>query len=273
MDNKMIAFVPALPKDLKEENIIGFSMSYLRYSKFKESLYSELLNQNIWHYYSLDKFLSLIINSELYLCKASGLFDQFEGANGKWAYQIRNLINNKNQEQEQEQEYKNIIKRNRENTYLSCWFLNDHEDYTMWNTYSSIDKGFAVRTTVNSLLNSLTFDNDLMFAGKVIYKDLLNDMFRVINKGEDDHSEYFVKDIRYKSENEFRIFVHDKTNNIENVKIPIELGKLEFSIVTSPKMSEWLFDTIYKMLADYQLETYLHKSEMRSHPYYLKSLI
>lgn len=56
-----------------------------------------------------------------------------------------------------------------ETTLVNCWHMNEVESEAMWRLYSDVNKGIAIQTTVQSLVDSI--DDNRLFFSKVNYVD------------------------------------------------------------------------------------------------------
>ena len=60
--------------------------------------------------------------------------------------------------------------------FINCWVISNVELYLMWNTYSSLDKGLAIKTTIGNLIDSLDpCDDREVFISDVNYIDYYHD--------------------------------------------------------------------------------------------------
>lgn len=88
------------------------------------------INQKIWHYYTLPKFLSLLSSSSLYLCRHDKFDDSFEGAMTKMDKAFF------------ESKASGITERMQGDslgcTYSNCWTKSDVDEYVLWSSYASL---------------------------------------------------------------------------------------------------------------------------------------
>ncbi len=89
--------------------------------------------------------------------------------------------------------------RSRENFYLLCWHMNDHESYLMWKVYAN--RGCAIQTNYERLVASFS-DSPREVNGCVVkYIDYERDPFPIGNV----YSSVSYKDVPYRDEKEFRL--------------------------------------------------------------------
>ena len=95
-------------------------------------------------------------------------------------------------------EYKDISA----NIYASCWNLDKNENYLMWKSYTSNDIGICIESTVEGILESLSYDEYVVYIGKMNYHS------EIIHP--DVISYLFHKEKYYKGENELRFYFKSK---------------------------------------------------------------
>lgn len=133
------------------------------------------LDAPIWRYISFTKLVSLLSNGALYFCRADRLGDAFEGS-----YPASNL-------QGRPESYRALglpepaivdIVRQHEAfarnlpkfVFINCWTLSDYESVALWNLYSSMTQGVALRSTFRRLTDSLrTYPVRPISVGRVRY--------------------------------------------------------------------------------------------------------
>lgn len=119
----------------------------------------------IWRYMTIAKFISLLEYSSLHFTRTDKFEDQFEGVLTR--PDIETMLKTDPTE---------IIraKEVRERTAINCWYLNQHESAAMWQLYTSLGEGLAVRSTVQSLINACSdtkVTDRVIWIGTVDYID------------------------------------------------------------------------------------------------------
>ena len=104
------------------------------------------INQRIWHYYTLPKFLSLVSSSSLYLCRQDKFDDSFEGAMTKKDIAFF--------ESKSAGMTSGMTGDSLGCTYSNCWTKADTDEYVLWNSYASLKDGVAVQSTVLRLISA-----------------------------------------------------------------------------------------------------------------------
>jgi len=131
----------------------------------------------IWRYCDLQKFISVLHRRALYFSRLSTLEDPYEA---KWPKSMAIRFPDFSQSN---------FDRTRHQVFASCWHINEFESAAMWQLYSRMDEGVAIRSSLRSLKAGLVgFDPvppDIItpgvppkvFIGKVSYLDYENDAF------------------------------------------------------------------------------------------------
>ena len=151
-----------------------------------------------------DKFEWLVKHERLFIPCADRLGDPFEGTTptGDIQWWLRKTKNAKSAEQ------KKIIKHNRNlishmaqrfrnHYYVSCWHINEFENYAMWKCYTKSANAVAVKTTFKTLRGLL---HSTVEMGLVRYIDYATERLPSMNLFE----HIMHKDIYYRYENEVR---------------------------------------------------------------------
>ncbi len=111
------------------------------------------IDQPLWHYMSIAKYLSFLAQSSLWLARADTLSDRQEG---RFPDEMRKTIEKAYlgfsdddpspvKDADDFQDY--LVK----NTFVNCWHKNFDENMAMWEIYGKRDNGVAIQTTVNNL--------------------------------------------------------------------------------------------------------------------------
>lgn len=159
---------------------------------------------SLWRYMDFDKFEWLVKHERLFIPCADRLGDPFEGTTptGDIQWWLRKTKNAKSAEQ------KKIIKHNRNlishmaqrfrnHYYVSCWHINEFENYAMWKCYTKSANAVAVKTTFKTLRGLL---HSTVEMGLVRYIDYATERLPSMNLFE----HIMHKDIYYRYENEVR---------------------------------------------------------------------
>jgi hypothetical protein len=210
----------------------------------------------IWRYVSLDKYLSLLTTSKLFLCRADKLEDPYESR----IPNIANLddfagIKRSGPDLQQWRDHLSSFPRT---YYVSCWHGNMGESAAMWDLYSSRNSGIAIKTTVQDLSDS--FGRQVFDIGQVSYIDFNNyspDFFPA------PILVAFKKRLSFIHEQEVRVAIHrnlapplpnlsDDDSDISR-SLDVDLKILCREIKFSPMMPKWLCDSIVEISSKYGL--------------------
>ena len=221
-------------------------------------------NTVIWRYLSLDKFLDLLVTSEIFFSNAGRMTDKYEGTVPKRnrKYFVKHLTNQTEfftpEEAEIEAGFKvESIDSFKNLTLLNCWTISQHESYALWKIYLGGAKaGVAIKTTVSKLEKAIRMGNDPVdddiYLSKVNYTDY-------IKEGHDNRFKIITtKNDFYNYENELRLFIlHFPKSEGGTVppydirvgrRLKVDLNELIDSIYLSPFSGRWLDDTLIKTI-------------------------
>lgn len=140
----------------------------------------------------------------------------------------------------------NVFFKILETTVVNCWHMNDVESEAMWRLYSDVNKGIAIQTTVQDLVDSMS--DDRIFFSKVKYVDFYSETM--------DIKEYIIdgmvlspllKREAFKHEQEVRLHFTPNRNYNEYISqdfkpkselIDVDISKLISKIYISPYARE-----------------------------------
>lgn len=181
-------------------------------------------NRIAWRYLSLEKFLDLILNSQIFFTNLTKLTDQYEGTQYDtnlrlaldYAKRENNYFENKNEILNERNEIHNL----RNYTLVNCWSLKRHESYALWKIYVGNNPGVAIKTTVSNIRKSINyakqeFDENISIA-EVKYQDKLDDSFSRIEAT-------ITKKRFYDFEDEMRLIIFNFPLNENGYKVPYDI--------------------------------------------------
>jgi len=149
--------------------------------------------------------------------------------------------------------------------FACCWYMGDKESVAMWNLYSNADS-VAIRFNANELidlLSKISAQENAHFSemqyGNVEYADLA-----ASDKALQPGCIGFLKDDSFQHEQEFRFMVErNADDDILEYEVCIgDLKKIDFVIISHPKMEEWKIRNILNVLSCYQLMEKFQPSEL-----------
>lgn len=155
--------------------------------------------------------------------------------------------------------------------YASCWYISNRESMAMWNLYSNCDS-VALRFEAKYLIKTIKEESekitdpnyDYMVVGNVCYRDLYPpDPYKNSNNGLPNMYSVNKKDTCYAHEKEFRFVVNRKKPNRKIIGFELNIPKLStlnFNIITHPKMEDWKYKLLKRLLENYDLNKKMTKS-------------
>lgn len=242
------------------------------------------LDSKIWRYMSIEKFEKILQSKSLYFASAEQFVDNdnHEGAITEKEYQNRlflfkNTLLDEDKLKFAIEQTENAFKPLREYNKISCWHLNNEENFAMWSYYQGKNKGVAIVSTIKDLLESLgeykiedTYGAEDINIGKVNY----------INYETDEMSErygfltpYFYKRKFYEYENELRLIISLRSAVEYGVKIPKNGINVPFcpktgirQVILSPQSNSEDIKKIEKIVLEHNFNLEIRKSELSKSP-------
>lgn len=201
----------------------------------------------VWHYFSLAKFLSLLNDKQLFFLRSDLFFDTKEGKLSSMDKRLYNYYN-----------ASSIADRSERGglgcCYINCWVMSDVELYLMWNTYSSLKEGIAVKSTIGNLINALDpKETKDIIISDVKYIDYETEYtFDKTGGIANALAPYFCKRKFFSQEQELRLVHYDPymrfSHNVYNMKFAVSLEKLIDEVWIAPEAEDWYVDLIKKEL-------------------------
>ncbi len=237
----------------------------------------------------LYKFESLLTRRALYFRKVALLEDQREGSytDSNISYDERpferipinwrefagiHTTDDARIQSETKARYREMVKHNREVTFVNCWNIADCETREMWNSYTNSKDGVAIQSTYARLIKSFSeYEEFDVYVGKVQYLDYEQEMvppggilFPFVYK----QSLFaFENELRamiwtpQNNKNDFRYASKNKYRNIDEIYVAVDLNTLVERVVVSPRGDERLFDSVAALTNKYKLEFMIDRSK------------
>lgn len=224
-------------------------------------------NSTIWRYMDFTKFVSLLDKKSLFLCSANNLEDSFEGSlpvvnieNAKTNFYREKILERRWGYAKMQEHLSKISKGSellKRFTYISSWYMNEHESAAMWKLYAHTNEAIAIKSTIKRLHDSLPKHKKLLI-GKVKYIDYKNEHL----EEESLTDRFFCKRQSFKYEEEARVVVLNlnqkwnfKFKAVESesgVYIETKIDSLIEEIYVAPNSPNWfqeLVENIIKLYA------------------------
>jgi len=252
----------------------------------------------IWRFMDLAKYLSVLDRASLYFSRIDKLanFDPFEGflAKPNVIFEYSSFEDLPEEWRESTgintQEIFNLVKKalkkrrsildyHREITFVSSWYLNEHESAAMWKLYLSNNAGIAIQSTYQRLIDSLkTYTDFEVHIGRIKYIDYEKEAIPDGNL----LSPFLYKRRSYKHEDELRALIwtpqhgkndildpsKNKYKDINGIYVRVLLDVLIEKVYVAPNAPEWIVEQIKSVSKKYDLDKDIIKSDLISSPLY-----
>lgn len=159
---------------------------------------------SLWRYMDFDKFEWMANSSRLFMPSADRLGDPFEGTTPRgelnwWQWKAETADSDEKRRiiKYNRDKISRMVKQFREHYYVSCWHMNEFENYAMWQCYTKSIDAVAIKTSYASLKSCLP---SYVEVGLVRYIDYATERLPSLNLFE----LIMHKDIYYSYENEVR---------------------------------------------------------------------
>ena len=222
----------------------------------------------LWRFMDLSKFLALLEERKLFLCRPDAFHDKFEGS---FTNSIKKAIEKAYKEHDIEFTYDKFKRCLHERVFINCWHNSKYDSMAMWNLYGKSTNSLAITTTVGKLSSQLLRSEFVyhLYIKKVEYIEHWNDPDIEINP----YSHIFSYKVKaYEYEKEVRVILDryaemfEKKTIPNSVSIELNLDELLRSIVISPEAPEWFFQLLNKISKRYDLKCPVERSQMALDP-------
>ncbi len=137
----------------------------------------------IWRYMDFTKFVSMLEEAGLFFARLDRLGDPFEGSSTRAELTSREKwwvgLGNPQQVGRVQEMVPQVLKWQRQWTYVSGWHMNELESPAMWKLYARTAEAICVQSTYKRFLDCLngstSCKNNQVFIGKVNYINFKND--------------------------------------------------------------------------------------------------
>lgn len=219
------------------------------------------LGAKLRRYLDLPKFLHLLHSKSLYLRRADGFADRFEGA---LTPIFRRTLDDAHKNGELDHNADYFYRRARVGNYVSCWTLGTTDNMALWQLYGGTKTSVAVNTTVERLVRvSLAWNEDVRIH-RVQYIDHTKNPDMIIGRYTD---VLRYKNEAYQYENELRLLVPRQGDDWDENPMGIELsvGKLSdliASVVIAPDADDWFVNVVKDLCKKYQVSVPIRRSRL-----------
>ena len=226
-------------------------------------------NVKIWRYMDYTKFMSLVMDRNLYFTPADLLGDPYEGSLPKFVARGRD-------DKSSDADLARTIHMNmRKVITVSCWHMNDSESTAMWQLYSEMNKGIAIQSTYKRLRECLAPFPEVRLA-VVKYIDYDTESFDY----QDPWMPFIHKRQAFSHERELRA-IAIQSERIEAVRrqedpfeygkligdpYPVNLSDLIETIYVAPNSAPWIGYLTLKILEEKNIKTSVIFSDLDKAP-------
>ena len=212
-------------------------------------------------YLDLPKFLDLLHSRTLYLRRADGFSDRFEGA---LTPAIRSAMDEAYKEGKSNHNADYFYRRSRMGNFVSCWTIGARDNMALWQLYGGLKTCVAITTTVEMLVRIALSWQKPALIHRVKYIDHVKNPDMIVG--------HYSEMLRYKHESysyekELRFIVPRQGkgwgDNPEYLRLPMKnVSDLVRSVVVAPEAEDWFFDAINDLSRRYELDAPIRRSKL-----------
>jgi hypothetical protein len=238
-----------------------------------EAFFPPTQNCTIWRYIDFTKFVSLLENQELVFPRADQLDDPYEGAISRESVKLLRAVLQKEGAPPQAADvFLQNLPRVRQEMFLSCWYVSDHESAAMWKLYLQSSEGVAIRSDSDALSEALDRAPLKGRISLVRYVDYEQTPIPFGNL----FFPYVHKRLSFAHENELRAVIWsiedaNKTQisaDATTVSIDIKPTDLIKSVHVSPTAPRWFGGLVEQILKRYGCTVPVVRSNLYDRPIY-----
>lgn len=229
----------------------------------------------LWRYMDFTKFVSLISSKSLFFCRADLLGDPFEGSYPRANVKLRPYVY-KDLPLPQDHIIKiinkmaDLAKWIREWTYINSWHANEYESAAMWDLYGKTNHAIAIVTDYRTLKAVLP---EKVYLGLVNYIDYEkewlpegNFFYPFMHKRKSFEHEREVRAIIQEFPSENNEIAVGKKNQINGIKIEVDINLLIKKIYVSPVTQDWIVELTKDVARKFDIIAPVQKSNLYSSP-------
>jgi len=198
--------------------------------------------EQLWRYFSTDRFLDLLESGTLYFAAATQFQDPFEGSVAVVSpeYKVDPRYEPRGGVEKAFSELKRLTK-------ISCWHRASYESDAMWKLYALKRKGVAICSTPKKISESLApykikqeYTEEHLYGGAIKYVDLASIRLKTSML-----ERFYHKHMVFEWEKEFRLAISLRTAEEfgvtvpeKGIKVKIDPASLIARIILGPELSE-----------------------------------
>ena len=232
---------------------------------------------SIWRYMDFAKFVAMLESESLWFSRMDCLGDPFEGSTPKAELDYWESLRNENPEKKDvadhnEDMFRTMAGYSRQNTYVNCWHINEHESDAMWQLYSKVEASIAVRSSFALFREVLPAEVDLGIVKYIDYETEKVPLGNII-------SYCMHKRKSFEHERELRALiwglgVNAKTREpkwpvetgASGIEVAVDLTGLISEIVLAPSSPKWFEQLVRSVVKRYGHCFCVYRSRMEREP-------
>jgi hypothetical protein len=212
----------------------------------------------------LPKFIDLLRSRSLYLRRADGFSDRFEGA---LTPSTRAAIDSDRDSGRPTETADDFYERCRKGTYISCWTLGKKDNMALWQLFGGSENSVAITTTAGRLSRMCLGWDENSVIEKVNYINHFKDPDIVVGR--------HIDPLRFKHEafvfeREVRLMLPMQTSwryNPDGLRRPIrDINDLVTGVVVAPDAGAWFLELVQDLSNRYELEAPVTMSQLATLP-------
>ena len=210
-----------------------------------KEVYENSINwhEQLWKYFSTNRFLEFLYSSNLYFASALQFEDIFEGS-----VVVISPEHKTDPGSEEMECFEKAFYELKRLTKISCWHRANYESDAMWKLYALKRKGVAICTTPENISKSITpyrtkpeHGEEQLYGGAIKYIDLSSVRLKTSTI-----ERFYHKHIVFKWEREFRLVISlrmaEELGGVnvteKGIEVKTDLDRLISRIVLGPDLSE-----------------------------------
>ena len=221
-------------------------------------------HQIVRRYFDLPKFLDLLRSQSLYLRRADGFIDRFEGA---LTPAIRAALDEAHLKKQISYTANEFYQKARQGHFVSCWNHGAKDNMALWQLYGGAATSVVVTSTIDKLLGAAFRWGEVVLFHKVRYIDHFKNPNMIVGGGSDLLQ---FKHEAYQYEREVRIVVSrssDWKSNPSGIRLPLgDLNEVIRSIVVAPEAAPWFFELVEDVTRKYGVRMPVRRSKLTELP-------
>lgn len=226
----------------------------------------------IWRYIDFPKYVSMLCESAIYFHRADRYDRLFEGTLPE--LDVRESFAERRRDVEALLARSRIFgdaetaileglerwyRRGPSSVFLSCWHINEHENFAMWHIFGSVRQAVAVSTSLGRLRASL--ERDDVFVGEVQYFDYATDR---IDSAFHRAMPFMYKRKVYEYEREARaVYFREgaRDDDIGHLE-PVDLRALVDRVIVAPYAGRWFERAVRRVTTELGYDFDIARSSM-----------